>query len=203
MRYQGRITKWIDDKGYGFVTQNGGGDKAFVHIKAFSTRRRPIEGNLISYEIERDLQNRIRAVNIRYPGDSKPASIRASSQYHEIILVTLFSGVVVALTILERASVLVPLAYITASAITFIAYAFDKSAAMNNRWRTRESRLQVLSLLCGWPGALIAQRMFHHKTRKLEFQRVFWASVAVNCATLIWLVTESGASFIRAIIGTP
>src|SRR3546814_19155049 len=33
MRLAGRISDWNDEKRYGFVTPNGGGDRAFVHIK--------------------------------------------------------------------------------------------------------------------------------------------------------------------------
>src|SRR3546814_7859726 len=55
MRLAGRISDWNDDKGYGFVTPNGGGDRAFVHIKAFqSGSRRPVDGDLISYAVTRD-----------------------------------------------------------------------------------------------------------------------------------------------------
>lgn len=32
MRYQGKITGWKDDKGFGFVIPNGGGQKAFVYF---------------------------------------------------------------------------------------------------------------------------------------------------------------------------
>ena len=35
MRYQGRITRWKDDQGYGFISPNLGGEEVFVHIKAF------------------------------------------------------------------------------------------------------------------------------------------------------------------------
>jgi cold shock CspA family protein len=43
MRYQGKITVWKDDKGFGFVTMNATGEEAFVHIKSFSNRsRRPV-----------------------------------------------------------------------------------------------------------------------------------------------------------------
>jgi len=202
MRYQGRVTNWNDDKGYGFVTPNGGGDKAFVHIKTFSSSRRPIEGDLITYEVEKDPQNRIRAVSIRYPGVPKTAPKRATPHYFGVILVTLFSCVVVALTVLGRTPLPVAFIYVIASCITLIVYAFDKSAAMNNRWRTQESTLHILSLVGGWPGALIAQRMFRHKTKKFEFQVLFWGSVVVNCGALAWSVSERGASFVRATLGT-
>jgi uncharacterized membrane protein YsdA (DUF1294 family) len=95
----------------------------------------------------------------------------------------------------------VPFAYVIASGLTFIVYGFDKSAAMNGRWRTQESMLHLLSLLGGWPGALVAQQMFHHKSRKVEFQVVFWITVFLNCGVLAWSATDTGASVIRGTLG--
>lgn len=70
MRYQGKITSWKDDQGFGFVIPNGGGEKAFVHIKAFSNRsHRPIEGDLITYELATDGKRRLSAENIRFVGE--------------------------------------------------------------------------------------------------------------------------------------
>ena len=52
MRYQGRITTWKDDQGFGFITPNGGGDPVFLHIKTFSNWQRPHTGNeLVSYGV--------------------------------------------------------------------------------------------------------------------------------------------------------
>jgi len=76
--------------------------------------------------------------------------------------------------------------YLTASAAAVIAYGMDKSAAQSGRWRTAESTLHVLGLIGGWPGALIAQQMFHHKSRKTSFQAIFLATVALNCGALLW-----------------
>ncbi len=43
MRLQGRITRWKDDQGFGFITPDGGGEPVFVHISAFASRRlRPL-----------------------------------------------------------------------------------------------------------------------------------------------------------------
>jgi len=55
MRYQGKITAWKDDQGYGFITPNIGGDKVFVHIKSFVSRRqRPALEQIVTYELSRD-----------------------------------------------------------------------------------------------------------------------------------------------------
>ncbi len=74
------------------------------------------------------------------------------------------------------------------SVAAFVLYRADKSAATRGAWRVSESTLQFVSLLGGWPGALLAQRVYRHKTRKQEFQIVFWAAVVVNCVALAWLV---------------
>src|SRR3546814_13332828 len=77
MRLAGRISDWNDDKGYGFVTPNGGVDRAFVHIKAFqSGSRLPVDGDLISYAVTRDGRGRSNAAAVRFAGErlaqSKP-----------------------------------------------------------------------------------------------------------------------------------
>ena len=90
---------------------------------------------------------------------------------------------------------LVPIIYAIASLITFVVYAIDKSAARNQRRRTKENTLHLLGIIGGWPGALIAQQAFRHKTQKTEFIVVFWVSVLINCAVLAWLATGNGATF--------
>jgi uncharacterized membrane protein YsdA (DUF1294 family) len=80
--------------------------------------------------------------------------------------------------------------YLSASAVTVVAYAFDKSAAMNGQWRTQESTLHLLALVGGWPGAWIAQRLFRHKTRKSSFMAAFVVSVLLNVTALAWVIIE-------------
>jgi uncharacterized membrane protein YsdA (DUF1294 family) len=80
----------------------------------------------------------------------------------------------------------VPAAFLVASLVAFLMYAFDKSAAMNRRWRTKESTLLVVGLLGGWPGALVAQGMFRHKSSKVSFQAAFWLTVIANSAAVVW-----------------
>lgn len=172
-----------------------------MHIKAFSNRRRrPVEGDLITYAVARDSKNRLQATDIRFPGQAKPDHKHATPKYAAALIVP-FGCIVIALASFGKAPLLVPFVYLIASTITFLAYGFDKSAAMNDRRRTPEMTLHLLSLVGGWPGALVAQQVFHHKSRKLEFRTIFWLTVVLNCGALGWSVTKSGASFIRKTLG--
>ena len=75
-----------------------------------------------------------------------------------------------------------PLAYGIISVASAACYAQDKRRAERGEWRTPESVLHVLDLLGGWPGGLLAQRVFRHKTRKLSFQMIFWICAAAHLA---------------------
>jgi len=78
-------------------------------------------------------------------------------------------------------------AYLALSVVCFFSYALDKSAARRGERRTPESRLLVLGLLGGWPGALVAQQWLRHKTVKQPFRRMFWGTVAINLAGFLVL----------------
>jgi uncharacterized membrane protein YsdA (DUF1294 family) len=91
--------------------------------------------------------------------------------------------------------------YLVASLVAFFAYAFDKSAALRNQWRTQESTLHLFALLGGWPGALAAQRLLRHKTAKASFQATFWVTVVLNCGALGWLFSPSGARTLQSVLG--
>src|SRR5690606_2540688 len=77
------------------------------------------------------------------------------------------------------------LAYPLVSLFSFCQYWLDKQSAQKGRWRTPENSLHIAELLGGWPGALVAQQVFRHKTRKASFQLVLWLIVALH--QLFWL----------------
>ncbi len=78
--------------------------------------------------------------------------------------------------------------YAVTSVVAFALYGRDKSAAKQGRWRTPELTLHLVSLVGGWPGALLGQRVFRHKTRKQPFRAVFWFTVVANLGAALWLL---------------
>ncbi len=66
------------------------------------------------------------------------------------------------------------------SLFTWLAYRSDKRRAEAGQWRISEAALHFGELAGGWPGALLAQRQFRHKTAKLSFQVVFWLIVLLH-----------------------
>jgi uncharacterized membrane protein YsdA (DUF1294 family) len=77
------------------------------------------------------------------------------------------------------------LAYGLASGLAFAVYGYDKRQAKAGEWRIPEKVLHTIELLGGWPGALLAQQVFRHKTRKLSYQLWFWLIVTLHQA--LWI----------------
>lgn len=84
--------------------------------------------------------------------------------------------------------------YGVASVACFIAYALDKSAAVERRQRISERTLLLLGLFCGWPGALLAQRMLRHKSSKTSFLLKFWITVLMNVALVLGAISQMDMS---------
>ena len=54
--------------------------------------------------------------------------------------------------------------------LTFLAYGLDKWKASHKRWRIPEATLLLLAALGGSPAALLAMKLFHHKTLHNKFR---------------------------------
>ncbi|MBO9686254.1 DUF1294 domain-containing protein [Roseateles chitosanitabidus] len=91
--------------------------------------------------------------------------------------------------------------YMAMSLATFIVYFMDKRAARLGQWRVKEATLHGLALLCGWPGALLAQHLLRHKSAKPRFRRVFWLSVMLNILGFVVLFTPLLAPFLSGLPG--
>ncbi|MBK8337503.1 MAG: cold shock domain-containing protein [Sterolibacteriaceae bacterium] len=68
MQIDGKLTKWNDDRGFGFITSNLGGQEIFIHVSAFpKDGRRPRIGEPLSFEIEAGKDGKKRAVAVSRP----------------------------------------------------------------------------------------------------------------------------------------
>lgn len=197
VRRAGRISEWHDHKGYGFVTPHDGGARAFVHIKAFQvSSRRPAEGDLISYALSTDAKGRINAVDVRFAGQriaQPPQRVRleprpVSRRVPRMALGLIALAAVVAAAALGKVPAIVALLCLAMSVVAYLAYWYDKDVAGTGQRRVPEDTLHLWGLLGGWPGALIAQQQFRHKTVKPSFQSKFWVTVLFNVAGVAFLM---------------
>jgi uncharacterized membrane protein YsdA (DUF1294 family)/cold shock CspA family protein len=200
MRAKGKLTIWNERRGFGYITPMLGGKKLFIHIKAFRNRaRHPTVGQIVTYELSTDKKGRPCAINASLTGDRLPEKVKSNSGSLPIVVAVLFPLVIGFLVFAEKIPLHILVFYIAMSLLTFIMYAIDKSAAKSGDWRTQESTLHLLSLAGGWPGALIAQQRLRHKSKKQPFRTVFWMTVLLNCAALVWMITSDSAIVLNSL----
>lgn len=71
--------------------------------------------------------------------------------------------------------------HLAVSALCFAAYGLDKRLAKHGPGnRIPEFTLLVIGAIGGWPGGVLAQNVFRHKTRKTSFQIKFWLCALVH-----------------------
>lgn len=73
---RGTICEWKDDKGFGFIRPEDGSQNIFFHISHVkTTARRPQRNDLVTFEVTRDSQERLRAKHVVIEGvRSRPSS---------------------------------------------------------------------------------------------------------------------------------
>jgi uncharacterized membrane protein YsdA (DUF1294 family) len=76
------------------------------------------------------------------------------------------------------------------NALTFGAFALDKAAAGSNRRRTPERTLLVLALIGGSLGALTAQQVLRHKTRKQPFRAILIGIAGFHIVAMLLLLAR-------------
>ena len=83
MRFTGTLKSWDDDRGFGFIEPDQGGQAIFVHIKALGgLRGRPQLGQRLSFEIELGPQGKKRARRVspvQAPRSARPVPASPAS----------------------------------------------------------------------------------------------------------------------------
>lgn len=207
MRIEGKIKKWNDDRGFGFIEPVNGAPEIFFHIKAYYARgKRPEIGEQVVFDVEIKRDGK-RHASMVHPVSQQPGKVvsktgRRSNRWQPI---KLFAVPVFMLFFLFVAFVWnVPgwifVLYLLMSAIAFLLYASDKQAALTGEWRTPESTLIFIGITGGWPGAIIAQQLFRHKSTKNSFQSAFWGSVVINVVAFAILCTPLARAILDLLV---
>lgn len=201
MNQKGLLTAWNDTKGFGFITPEGGGERVFAHISSYAGRGRPVSNRKVTYTITKDAQGRPRAGRFQYAGAAKVGASMAPGFWVAAALVLLFFTTLAGLFYQRYLPVSILAAYGGVSLVLFVMYWIDKQAAQRGGQRIAEKTLHLFELCCGWPGALVAQQAFRHKTRKGSYQFVFWLAVLSNLGALGWLLVAPEAMSLRQQLG--
>ncbi|NJM87815.1 MAG: DUF1294 domain-containing protein [Hydrococcus sp. RU_2_2] len=198
MMRQGELVVWKDDRGFGFIKPNDGGQEIFLHITELKlTNRRPQVGDMIGYDLTVDKDGKVRACNavikntISKPASnslSSPSDRKAISQSDskflsltlEVLSLSLLPAIGVIHFALKTFNPFPLILYTLMSLLTFVLYADDKSRAKQKRWRIPENTLHFCELTGGWLGAFVAQKILRHKNRKVSYQLVFWIIVGIH-----------------------
>ena len=77
------------------------------------------------------------------------------------------------------------LALLTVNCWTILRFWQDKQRAIAGGRRVHEADLLGLALIGGSPGALLARRLFRHKTRKEPFSTQLLVIVALQAGAMI------------------
>ncbi len=194
-RTQGRLINWSDERGFGFLAPDDGGPDVFVHASAFAKEGRHIEiGHAYEFTLEYGKDGKPKAKNVsalKAPVAILPPKAGPSlwSQIVQrgprFLVIPAFLFIAAAIASVQPMSTNWLVIYGVASVACFVGYGLDKRAANQKQWRVSETILLLIGLVGGWPGGIIGQEVFRHKTQKRAFRTLFWMSVAINMAAFV------------------
>ncbi len=202
--HSGKLVKWKDDRGFGFIQPDDGGKEVFLHVSELKdSARRPRVNDTICYYCTINSDGKIRAINAFIRGvkkrselplerpkySDKPSRKRTLAFLFAKLLLLLCLPLVGATQFSRVTSNVWPLLlYPVMSVFTYVLYADDKTRARQKIWRTSEQTLHVCELVGGWPGGYVAQQILRHKSLKQSYQFEFWLIVVIHqVAWLAWL----------------
>jgi len=197
MREKGKVTQWRNDRGFGFIQANNEKGEIFFHENfLLNQSKRPIVGDEVAFEIVTTPEGKKRAERIVLKGEYDPIQRDKILDVVYIFLSLLFLVTIGFLVLIKKIDPIFLIFYCFFSVLTFFVYWWDKVKSKIKEWRTPENTLHFLAFIGGWPGALIAQRVLHHKSRKKSFLICFYATLVLNMAAVVFYHI-SGSDFLR------
>lgn len=74
--------------------------------------------------------------------------------------------------------------FVLINVLTMAIYGADKMAARKGMRRVPEATLLAFGVTGGWPGAILGQQLFRHKTQKQPFKTYFMLSILLSIAVM-------------------
>jgi uncharacterized membrane protein YsdA (DUF1294 family)/cold shock CspA family protein len=196
----GKLIKWKDEKGFGFIRPTDGSVEVFLHISEIkdSTRRPVLDDTIYYHTVAKN--GKVCAINAFILGArNRDLTSKDKPKPKFPLLSTLCVSILPLIGVghftWKMASIfpvlnLLPLIlYAGMSLITFNLYADDKYRANHKQWRTSEKTLHLFELFGGWVGGFVAQKMLRHKNIKKSYQIEFWLVVVIHYAFwIVWLI---------------
>ena len=212
MERLGKVIEWNDARGFGFVSAVGDAEatgRVFFHVRDYEQGpRRPEIGELVKFAATKRDDGRWRATRVRRVAVTAARRAVPSKAMHPVhvrttgrpapalalvaLVLAYVAGIAFALQH-GRLPDLLPFWLIGANGLTLLFYYGDKTAAQRGEGRVPESTLHLLEAAGGWPAALLAQRLFRHKSRKPSYRSGFRAMVVLHIAIVV------GLAFVRVL----
>ncbi len=198
---KGKLIKWNDDRGFGFIQPVDSSQEVFLHIcELKDATRRPQVDDIIYYYVVAEEDGKFRANNAFIPGarsnqisSSISLAIGTTSPFpiQEMLLLSILPLVTSIHFFATTRNPLPFILYPTMSVLTYALYANDKSRANRGKWRIPEQSLHLCELAGGWLGGFVAQQKLHHKSKKKSYQIKFWTIVIIHqigCLSCIFVM---------------
>ncbi len=188
MALKGKISEWYIDKGYGYITPDTGA----LRIKF-----------LLS-----DLNNSVNIGESKQPvrfvvtqdknGNRRATRIEGTRSFPwGTLLVVWFSATLCGGVYFWQYPLTVLYYYLVASTVVVVVYLSDKRNEKQEHPVTGESALLFLSLLGGWPGAIIGQYLCNLTMKSFTFRLLLFLLVTLHVSFFVWTLTPSGGSWLK------
>ena len=130
VRFEGTLTQWNDERGFGHVQPTLGGEPVFVHISAWPKGAgRPQLKQAVSFEVDTGPRGKrardVQIVQARRARAPSARAVRARWGTASLFALPAFLVVFTAVSVVWRLPMWVAALYALASGVTFIAYAAE------------------------------------------------------------------------------